>query len=223
MSTDQQSSDTVPINDDSTVVTNDDSTVSANTDSKVPKPELYHHVMVDLETLGLNPGCVIASLAAVEFDPMTGLTNHTFYKKINIASSLREGFKIEGDTLYWWLQQTDAARTEICTNSEDIHAVLSEFTSFLKQVCKNTKYIKLYGNGSSFDLGILGAAYHQLGQKIPWMFWNERDVRTIVDFMPEIKKQTEFEGVMHHPIHDCLHQIKYVSKIYSILTKASSS
>ena len=72
--------------------------------------------------------------------------------------------------------------------------------------------VTVWGNGATMDITILQSAYEYFGMKTPWQYWAVNDVRTIVDFKPEIKANTEFEGVKHYPIDDCKHQIKYLSE-----------
>jgi hypothetical protein len=50
---------------------------------------------------------------------------------------------------------------------------------------------------------------------IPWKFWNERDIRTVLALDPDIKNKIEFEGEKHNPLSDCLYQIKYTSMIWN--------
>jgi hypothetical protein len=172
------------------------------------------HVMIDLETLGTKSGCVIVSIGAVEFDFVTGATHKTFYERIDIQSCLDAGLFIQGETLIWWLQQSDNVRLEIFRDTKPLQDVLKLFESFLKQVDNDTRNINVWGNGSSFDLGILSTSYSICKNATPWMFWNERDVRTLVFLYPDIKKNTMLTGTLHNPIDDCLHQIKYCVGIF---------
>lgn len=72
--------------------------------------------------------------------------------------------------------------------------------------------VTVWGNGATMDITILQSAYEYFGMKTPWEYWAVNDVRTIVDLKPEIKRNTEFQGVKHNPIDDCKHQIEYLSK-----------
>ncbi len=177
-----------------------------------------NHVMLDLETLGVKQGSIILSLAAIEFDIQTGVTGKIFYRKINVQSCIDAGLTLDGDTFIWWLKQSEQARAEIYEekDSNTLPIVLKEFNDFMLELNPD-KRTKIWGNGASFDLGLLSCAYKACKQTIPWMFWNERDVRTIVDLAPNIKKSTPFVGVEHNPVDDCLYQIKYVSEIWNYI------
>ena len=60
---------------------------------------IEQHYMIDLETLGVSPGSVISSIAAVQFDINTGEIGRQFYKNIDLQQSLDNGFTINAETL----------------------------------------------------------------------------------------------------------------------------
>ena len=175
---------------------------------------IEQHYMIDLETLGVSPGSVISSIAAVQFDINTGEIGRQFYKNIDLQQSLDNGFTINAETLKWWFNQPN--RMEIFSNPDNIKSVFTSLSKFILSTSGgyNKKNIFVWGNGASFDLGILNYAYNKLGIEIPWLFYNERDVRTLVSFIPEIKKKTVNSGVLHNPLDDCKYQIAYCCEIY---------
>ena len=170
------------------------------------------HLMLDLETKGKRAGCAIASIGAVEFDLNTGKLGREFYKVVNLQSCLDVGLVIQASTLYWWLGQSDKARKAICAPSDSIQIVLEKLTSFFHTLGD----FQIWGDGVRFDVGILEAAYYAIGKGeiLPWYFRNEKDVRTLVSFKPEIKINAVFTGILHNPIDDCKHQIKYCHEIW---------
>ncbi len=173
------------------------------------------HYMIDLETLSTKTNAVICSIGVVEFDIFTGECTREFYRTINLQSCLDLGLEVEGNTLIWWLTQSTLAKEETYKkNSTGLNSVLQELNIFLPK-----KYTTFYvwGNGSSFDLGILSNAYNKCGKEIPWKFWNERDVRTLLTLYPDAKQLTKNEGVPHYPIDDCKYQIQYCSEVIKFL------
>lgn len=172
------------------------------------------HLMLDLETMGKRSGCAIVSIGAVEFDINTGETGKEFYVHVDLQSCLDVGLFVEASTIYWWLQQSEAARLELCKNNIDIHTALSKLGGFMLELGD----FQIWGNSANFDIGILEAAVFACGYtKVPWYFRNERDVRTLVSFAPQIKEHYPFTGVIHNPIDDCKHQIAYCSEIWKKL------
>ena len=67
-----------------------------------------NNVMLDLETLGTSPGCIILSIGAVFFDK-NGL-GQEFYQTIDVQSSIDAGLTMSGGTFKWWMGQQGAVR-----------------------------------------------------------------------------------------------------------------
>lgn len=171
------------------------------------------HYMIDLETLSTKTNAVILSIGIIEFDILTGNMINQLYETIDIQSCLDKGLEIDANTLKWWLSQPDIIRLEINKKgSKSIEIVLTSVSNFLSKN-KTIENFFVWGNGSSFDLSILSNAYHKCSLKIPWKFWNERDVRTIVSLAPDIKDSIKNKGILHNPIDDCKYQIEYCSAI----------
>ncbi|AFC22384.1 exonuclease [Vibrio phage CP-T1] len=177
---------------------------------------MIDHVMIDLETMGNKSNAPIIAIGAVYFDPKTGQTGKEFYSEVSLESSVDLGAKPDPSTILWWLGQSDAARAKFTNNKNAPHIilVLQQFAEFM-----NTRNVKPWGNGAGFDLGILGNAYDLANMVRPWEFWNERDVRTIVDLDTRNHKKMPFDGIPHYALDDAKHQVKYVSAIIKDLMK----
>jgi hypothetical protein len=177
--------------------------------------EQLGHLMVDIETLGTKSNSVICSMAAVNFSLETGEVGRTFYRTIDIQSCLDLNLKIDGSTLKWWLTQNTIAICDLLENNIELPVALENFWSWFKN--NRLDGVKVWGNGSRFDLGLLGDAHVACGMVLPWKHSDERDVRTLVSLRPKIKESMHFDGVKHNPLDDCLHQIKYCCATYSDL------
>lgn len=183
--------------------------------------KVFEHVMLDLETMGNKSNSALISIGAVEFDINTGEIGSEFYKRIDLQSCLDCGLKINASTVYWWLTQNRQAQEEVAKGGDDLALVLNEFRVWLS---RSIKGVKLWGNGARFDIGLLEDAYVACGYKeMPWGFREERDLRTLTAFAPEIKMKTVQEWkltqmVEHHPIDDCKMQIAYASEIWNQLS-----
>ena len=184
------------------------------------------NIMLDLETMGNNSNSVIVSIGAVPFDIETGEFDRklSFYEKIDIDSCLKAGLKVDGSTIYWWLNQSKKAQEELLLYKRPLSDVLTEFTNWINGIYalnNNKNDINIWGNGATFDIVILANAYRALDRNFPWNYHHERDVRTLVSFAPEIKdKVIKLTKILeHHPIDDCVLQIKYVSEIWNKLQK----
>lgn len=176
------------------------------------------HLMIDLETLGTKSNSVICSIGAVEFNLDTYEIGKIFYEKIDIDSSLDNGMVVDGGSIKFWLTQNDDARNELLTNTKNIKEVLYLFRKYIETLGVNE--LKVWGNGTRFDLGLIHDAYRLTKSGIiPWSIKNERDVRTYMMDHLEIKQNLVFEGTKHNPIDDCLHQIKYLHQCFKVKNK----
>lgn len=181
----------------------------------------YQHLMLDLETADTTPTAAIFSIAAVLFNISTGKydKDNIFYKVVDLNSCIEDGLTVSGDTIYWWLQQSDEARNSLLKNRIPLREAVVHFNTFLIHNDPHIPKVKdselrIWGNSARFDIGILSNIFKVMGVAPYWKYRNERDVRTLVSFRPEIKDKTVFEGIRHNPVDDCIHQINYCSQIW---------
>lgn len=69
-----------------------------------------NQVMIDLETMGTSTNSAIMSIGAVVFDIKSGNIGNKFEVHIDLNSSIKAGFDIDADTIYWWLKQNKDAQ-----------------------------------------------------------------------------------------------------------------
>ena len=111
-----------------------------------------NNLMIDLETMGKNKDAPIVSIGAVFFTPETGDIGQEFYTVVSLDSAMKQGATPDGDTILWWLKQSSEARAAICIDDTlSISDALSELSHFINQHADNTKYLKVWGNGATFD------------------------------------------------------------------------
>ncbi len=182
-----------------------------------------NHLMIDLETMGNKPTAPIVSIGAVFFDPMTGNLGASFECSVELTSVINSGAKPDGDTIIWWMKQSDEARRSITTsNSKLIEYALDDLDVFINQNANSPKYLQVWGNGAPFDNVILREHYARMNREEPWKWWNDRDVRTIVEIGKSVgfdpKLDMPFDGEKHNALADAIHQAKYVSAIWKKLT-----
>lgn len=177
-----------------------------------------HHLMLDLETLGTTPKACVTSLAVVQFDPDTSKTGAQFYKTIDLESAMA-GREISSSTLKFWFKQDPRLQQQTFSGSEMTACVLSDLCKFIWDLKLNYDNIRVWGNGSSFDITIIEDLFRHYGMNAPWPFWGHRDCRTIEDAAYGKVHRRDFsrEGPTHHPLYDCLFQIEYVSAMWQAL------
>jgi hypothetical protein len=166
-------------------------------------------VMLDLETLGTMPGCVILSIGAVAFDSTA--IHATFEALLDPRSCQRAGLTIDADTVMWWLGQEEAARAALIRGSTmSLNAALTEFTSWLNP---GERTIRLWSKGPSFDATVLRAAYRAADLVVPWDFRQERCVRTILDLTGvDGGDYREMGEPRHQALSDALAQTRAVQE-----------
>jgi DNA polymerase III epsilon subunit-like protein len=151
--------------------------------------------MVDIETLGLEPGAAIISIGAVNFGPKR--LGETFYASINLESSQEAGLQIDAGTLEWWLEQDEAARDQL-VGGEDLDDILESFRDWLLGTDE------IWANSPSFDCELLEHAFQAVGLDVPWDFYEERDYRTLSQL--PVAPDVEQSGVAHNALDDAEHQ-----------------
>ncbi|EKZ6453491.1 3'-5' exoribonuclease [Klebsiella pneumoniae] len=184
------------------------------------QPIDYVHVMVDLETMGKKHNAPIVAIGAVVFDPATGSIGESFYKVVCLESSVNWGAVIDPSTVIWWLKQSSEARSAIVNDDAiPLLDVLLQFREFVSDnVAGGSRKAQVWGNGASFDNSILRSSYDCIAEDYPWEYWNDRDVRTMVELGQAIgfdpKTTIPFEGDRHNALADAIHQARYVSAIW---------
>ncbi|ELE6830897.1 3'-5' exoribonuclease [Escherichia coli] len=175
------------------------------------------HLMIDLETMGKNPDAPIISIGAIFFDPQTGDMGPEFSKTIDLETA---GGVIDRDTIKWWLKQSREAQSAIMTDEIPLDDALLQLREFIDEN-SGEFFVQVWGNGANFNNTILRRSYERQGIPCPWRYYNDRDVRTIVELGKAIdfdaRTAIPFEGERHNALDDARYQAKYVSVIWQKL------
>lgn len=189
------------------------------------------HIMVDIETLGLNANHLIFQIAACKFEINTGNILDTFNGIVNITN---EEFLVHGNTLLWWLNTNKELLTRLLNNGYyNSEKILLEsfrtwiFTSTLgESAIYNMENVLLWGNGILFDNCIIETKMEKYGMNYPINYRNDRDLRTFIEmaaFKSGYKSEKDFREansdnlIKHDALNDCKNQIKALSKAWNIL------
>jgi hypothetical protein len=169
-------------------------------------------IMLDLETLGTRPGCVILTLGAVKFDPYSlKEPGPGIYFRVDVDEQTALGREVQEDTLNWWISQADDIREEALGESErvSLDTLYRDLNRFL--VGANN----IWAQGPLFDFAILENLYRQMGWPTPWQYWQIRDSRTLfgVHGDPRVKGKAG----LHNALEDCVSQATAVQQVYNKL------
>jgi hypothetical protein len=164
-----------------------------------------NHVMMDLETYGTRPGCVIRSIGAVQFD-LDGNIGETFYRNISKQSCLYVGLVIDPATERWWSEQTPSAQQALSVDQKPLAEVAREFYVWFQ---KRSEFV--WGHGASFDPPLWEAACVAAKCLAPWKFWNIRDTRTVHHVFNFETRTLQRRGIHHNALDDAVYQVDCVA------------
>lgn len=172
------------------------------------------HIMLDLETLGRRPGCVVLQIGACVFDHY-GPTGQTFDAPVNIAASLQLGLAEDPETVRWWAEQGDDAKAllDLCTSTASLPPTIAAdgFNRFVLEVSSGCD-VMLWGNGAVFDNAILHGMFDACGIKPVWPFWSDVCYRTFKAMHRNVPK-VHFVGTPHNALHDAINQARHCAAI----------
>lgn len=175
-------------------------------------------IMIDIETLDNKDSAAIMSIAAASFDMETGAVYGTLQVNVDTQDCIDLGMTVNYETLHWWLaipEQVEVMKS-FTENMLPLQDALLKLHKFIGVYGKDN--VNVWGNSNRFDLGILANAYNRLNLRLPWRFWLERDVRTLVWLAPQFKEvELEQRPTTHDPLEDVLAQIRYVVATYKHL------
>ena len=174
------------------------------------------HIMLDLETLGTKPGSVILSIGAVLFDPKTGELGETFYSVISLFSSREAGLTVDPNTQAWWDKQSDDARSVLSSSKNPACPTLTQVLTFFKEWVQEHTIEKqnrlIWGNGASFDVPLLDAAYASVGLTPPYDYWGNMCYRTMKNLYRDVVPPKR-EGTHHNALDDARYQAQHLIAI----------
>jgi len=175
-------------------------------------------VMLDIETLGTEPGYIVLSVGACTFNLATGeIGDNVFYDTLQMNPQADAGLDIDVRTLRWWMDQPEVAREEAF--SERIHParLAHQFQTWFKFVGG----INIWSQGN-IDMPMWQHVMRTFNVNEPWDFWNIRDTRTVYDLARyrsnfNYKRDVPREGVYHNALDDAKHQVKCLNAAWQRL------
>jgi hypothetical protein len=166
--------------------------------------------MLDIETLGTRPECVVVTLGAVKFNPYTlDDPGPGIYMRLDADEQLALGREVQDETMRWWLDQVEDVREEALGDGNDrikLEEMYRQLNRFLVGVDS------IWCQGPAFDIVILENIYRQMGWPTPWQFWQIRDSRTLFGVHGDPREKNK--AGLHNALEDCVSQAQGVQKIY---------
>jgi hypothetical protein len=171
-------------------------------------------IMLDTESLGLGAKCVVTQLALLAFDlddPNEYLAMEEQYPPITPQTIL--GREINGDTVLWWMKQSDAARAMFERNSgndyPELIAVTQHFFDHIKTLTEDASEVEVWARGTDHDISIFKSLAQDLGMTLPWKYDSVRDLRTLMSAAGVGKHDVQMRVglIPHHALSDCKYQL----------------
>ena len=182
-----------------------------------------NNLMLDMEFLDTEPSAAIVSIGAIFFDPVAGKLGNSFYTNVSADDCVRRhGMTISADTIRWWVDQDIKAIRDAFAIDKVmmLELALVKFGNFVSQVKRDDLIIHAQG---SLDFYIMKNAWAKLpdpNAKLPWLFRNERDLRTLRALYPNI--DVPRVGKSHNALDDATYQANVAIEIYQHISGVPS-
>lgn len=186
----------------------------------------------DIETLGLAPGCVVLSVAALRFDrneePDEALQLERsldpafcIKRTLSLTRQLALGLQADVGTLDWYFKAegmlTEIQESGACTEKlETSITALNDFFIESKKMGVGND-TGLWANSPNFDIEIIRVLYKKLDIGFPFPFHHWFDVRTIKDshnFLYGNARKPD-KTRKHDPVYDCVYQTLVIQDFWS--------
>lgn len=177
----------------------------------------------DLETYGLTTDAIILQIAVAFVDRNGEI--HSFSTPCSLDSQPNR--REDKETVAWWNKQKQEVRDQVITPAlhPDCPSLRDALIALTGWICSEAKGAPLWpwGNGASFDIGMLNHAYAQEGLKPPWNYRHERDQRTLealaaiagIDLRWQADERT---GSHHEAESDAIYQARRIHRIWNEIT-----
>jgi hypothetical protein len=163
------------------------------------------NVVLDIESLSLQPDAVILSLGAVTD---RNILECDFYLEFDWGDQEMSGRRVDQDTLTWW-QEQEVATPGLCPMDGAVlldHG-LESFAAWLIQVKGGLEEpLHIWARGPQFDIVVLENAFKQHELLIPWYYKDILDIRTALH-CSSIKELAN-HSKKHHALSDAIADMK---------------
>lgn len=199
------------------------------------------HVVIDLETWGLERGYALRSIAAVPFDPQSGAEilhrpTGAFYRNFDLVDQLRWGLKIDKGTKSWWNDPMQAEAAEFLEyDQQTANTVLLYFERWLRETfCPDEDWsanlkslisdVRFWSRGNT-DWEVLNGLYQVTGRDFPFHYRAHRDSRVMMDLVDAKGGfyAPDFEGVPHYALDDAVYEGRLITATYAHLGLGDTS
>ncbi len=175
---------------------------------------IYSDVMLDLESLGTQSGCVVLSIGVSLFDRVGAEDTHETLWTLDIAAQVGAGLRIDPGTMLWWFGQSREAQDAWLKADRVMpSAALSQLATLLQSRCDPLATV--WANSPQFDLSILQPLWKLAKIPCPWSYQREADMRTLRLLAPAVPRRES--SLLHRADADAKAQALYVRDVFAAL------
>lgn len=180
----------------------------------------YIDVMLDIETLGTDPGAPILQIGAKTFNRLytsdDWMASH-FDEYVDMQSCFDLGLtEVTAGTLEFWFRQDQdmAQKVLFNANARPIEEVLVYLNQWASTLTSGNEELRWWAKGPDFDNVLIEHAAQLAGEDVPWRYNKKRCVRTLQDVADwpdeRLKHLSWFREPDHDALADCEQQIDIV-------------
>lgn len=176
----------------------------------------FTDVMIDIETLGTQPGCAILSIGILEFCPKTAKFGREIEMVLDGQDQLDKGATVSMGTIEWWIREAAAVWPRLGKTRDEMwqwNTALAQVVDF----CRGRE--RIWAQGPHFDMAILNSSWKLLGCEGDCIeeHWKVRDCRTIAEVAGVYAKRVK--GQHHNALQDCRAQANAVIQAWGKMGK----
>jgi hypothetical protein len=163
------------------------------------------NVVLDIETLSLQPDAVILSLGAVTD---RNILECDFYMEFDWCDQTQLGRRVDQDTMTWW-QEQEVKFPGLCPMDGAVlldHG-LESFAAWLTYITVPGEPLHIWARGPQFDIVVLENAFRQHKLPIPWKYKDILDIRTAIHCSGNHTELAK-PGKKHHALSDAIADMK---------------
>lgn len=126
------------------------------------------------------------------------------------------------DTIDWWKKQPIEAQNKVFRSESkvDLSQLPMLLKSYFKRIGGHDKTLVML-NGIVFHQTVMDSIFRTLGEKLPYEFWNVRDIRTILDTVANTTKlygidqycEQKYDLKRHDSLDECVKSMLQTSYV----------
>lgn len=188
-------------------------------------------IMLDIETLGTEPGAPVLQIGAMAFDRNTLDGDDWMFEPFKVHVDLQSNFDVDlkevtAGTLAFWFQQEPALAYDVLFGDVDrvgVFDALKQLIDWTDKVAATAEAhpdeFLWWAKGPDFDMVLLETAARAVGLTMPWKYNSKRDLRTVQDITgnPDKELPIFYHAGEHDALADCEYQIKVLRYCLGVL------